>query len=62
MNAALNYGYAIVRGHIARVLANYGFEPCIGIHHCSGKARKAVELCSASRRLGAFACCNGKAI
>ena len=35
INAALNYGYAIVRGYIARVLANYGFEPCIGIHHCS---------------------------
>lgn len=35
INAALNYGYAIVRGYIARVLANYGFEPCIGIHHHS---------------------------
>ena len=35
VNAALNYGYAIVRGYIARVLANYGFEPCIGIHHHS---------------------------
>ena len=35
INAALNYGYAIVRGYIARALANYGFEPCIGIHHHS---------------------------
>ena len=35
INAALNYGYAIVRGFIARALANYGFEPCIGIHHHS---------------------------
>ena len=35
VNAALNYGYAIVRGYIARTLANYGFEPCIGIHHHS---------------------------
>ena len=31
----MNYGYAIVRGYIARTLANYGFEPCIGIHHHS---------------------------
>lgn len=35
INAALNYGYAIFRGYIARVIANYGYEPCIGIHHCS---------------------------
>ena len=35
INAALNYGYAIVRGYIARVIANYGYEPCIGIHHHS---------------------------
>lgn len=35
VNSALNYGYAIVRGYIARVLANCGFEPCIGIHHSS---------------------------
>lgn len=34
-NAALNYGYAIVRGYIARTIANYGYEPCIGIHHHS---------------------------
>ena len=35
INAALNYGYAIIRGYIARVLAGCGFEPCIGIHHRS---------------------------
>jgi len=33
INAALNYGYAIVRGYISRILADCGFEPCIGIHH-----------------------------
>lgn len=35
INAALNYGYAIIRGYIARLLADCGFEPCIGIHHRS---------------------------
>lgn len=33
VNASLNYGYAIVRGYLARKLADYGFEPCLGIHH-----------------------------
>lgn len=32
-NAALNYGYAIIRGIIARTLIMYGFEPAIGIFH-----------------------------
>ncbi len=32
-NAALNYGYAIVRGIIARTLIMYGFEPALGIFH-----------------------------
>lgn len=32
-NAALNYGYAIIRGHIARLIASYGFLPMKGIHH-----------------------------
>ncbi|KXK26412.1 MAG: CRISPR-associated endonuclease Cas1 [candidate division WS6 bacterium OLB20] len=32
-NAALNYGYAVIRGAIARSLAAYGFIPSIGIHH-----------------------------
>lgn len=34
-NAALNYGYSLVRGMIARTLAVYGFEPSLGIHHCN---------------------------
>ena len=34
-NAALNYGYAIIRGHIARLIASYGFLPMKGIHHCN---------------------------
>lgn len=33
VNSALNYGYAIIRGVVARNLAVYGFEPSIGIHH-----------------------------
>lgn len=32
-NASLNYGYAIVRGMIARTLIMYGFEPALGIFH-----------------------------
>lgn len=32
-NGALNYGYAIVRGMIARTLVMYGFEPALGIFH-----------------------------
>lgn len=35
INAALNYGYAILRGCIARSLAAYGFLPALGIHHRS---------------------------
>ena len=34
-NGALNYGYAILRGHIARLLTGYGFLPMRGIHHHS---------------------------
>ena len=33
VNAALNYGYSIVRAYIARTLAVYGLEPSLGIHH-----------------------------
>lgn len=33
INSALNYGYAIVRGMIARSLVAYGFEPSIGLFH-----------------------------
>lgn len=35
VNAALNYGYAIIRGMIARSLVCYGFEPSIGLFHRS---------------------------
>lgn len=34
-NAMLNYGYAILRGCIARYLALYGLEPAVGIFHHS---------------------------
>lgn len=33
INAALNYGYAILRGIIARDIAATGFIPCFGLHH-----------------------------
>ena len=33
LNAFLNYGYAILRGAIARALAAYGLHPSLGIHH-----------------------------
>lgn len=35
INAALNYGYAILRGAIARGLVAHGLLPSIGLHHCS---------------------------
>lgn len=35
VNAALNYGYAVVRAAIARSLVVYGFLPAFGIHHRS---------------------------
>lgn len=35
INAALNYGYAILRGAVARNLVVYGLEPCLGIFHHS---------------------------
>jgi CRISPR-associated protein Cas1 len=34
-NTALNYGYAIIRGAIARTIVSYGYIPSIGIHHKS---------------------------
>lgn len=34
-NICLNYGYAIIRGCIARSLAVSGFIPSLGIHHCN---------------------------
>lgn len=35
INAALNYGYAIVRGAVARSLVSYGLLPTFGIFHRS---------------------------
>ncbi len=35
INSSLNYGYAIVRGVLARTLTAAGMQPCLGIHHCS---------------------------
>ncbi|MDR9498162.1 MAG: type II CRISPR-associated endonuclease Cas1 [Hydrogenovibrio sp.] len=35
VNAALNYGYSIVRSLIARQLVGYGFLTALGLHHCS---------------------------
>lgn len=32
-NAAMNYGYAIIRGVIARDICSYGYEPSLGIFH-----------------------------
>lgn len=34
-NSALNYGYAIMRGMVARALVGVGFLPAFGLHHCS---------------------------
>ena len=34
-NACLDYGYTILRGAIARTISQYGYIPCIGIHHKS---------------------------
>lgn len=33
VNAALNYGYAVIRAAIARSLVAYGFLPAFGVHH-----------------------------
>lgn len=35
VNAALNYGYAILRAYISRTISLYGFETSLGIHHKS---------------------------
>lgn len=35
INAALNYGYAIIRGAITRCLVAHGFFPSLGINHAS---------------------------
>lgn len=34
-NAAFNYGFAVLRGCLARTLASYGFIPAKGLHHCN---------------------------
>lgn len=34
-NVVLNYGYTIMRGHVAKLLAVYGFIPVLGLHHDS---------------------------
>lgn len=34
-NAMLNYGYAIVRAFISRVIVSYGYNPSIGVFHKS---------------------------
>ena len=34
-NTCLNYGYAILRGAIARTIVTYGYIPSLGIHHKS---------------------------
>ena len=34
-NAALNYGYAVIRGCLARSVVSMGLLPCFGIHHCN---------------------------
>ena len=34
-NAALNYGYAIIRSSVAKSLAAYGYNCVLGIHHIS---------------------------
>ncbi len=33
LNAAMNYGYSIVRSALARSLVAYGFQPSLGLHH-----------------------------
>ncbi len=35
INAALNYGYAVLRSTIAKNIAVYGFEPSLGLNHRS---------------------------
>lgn len=34
-NSALNYGYAIMRGLVARLLTGYGFQVVKGLHHAN---------------------------
>lgn len=34
-NAALDYGYAIVRGTLAKFTSSSGLIPCLGVNHCN---------------------------
>ena len=34
-NAALDYGYAIIRGCLSKYISASGLIPCLGIHHCN---------------------------
>jgi CRISPR-associated protein Cas1 len=34
-NAALNYGYAVIRGCMARFVVGAGLLPCFGVHHAN---------------------------
>jgi CRISPR-associated protein Cas1 len=33
INARLNWGYAVVRGIVARAICAAGLHPCLGLHH-----------------------------
>ena len=35
INAALNYGYTIIRSVVARTLVMYGFNAALGVNHCN---------------------------
>lgn len=35
VNAALNYGYTIIRSAVARTLVMYGFNAALGVNHCN---------------------------
>ncbi len=35
INSALNYGYTIMRGAVARTLVMYGFNATLGVNHCN---------------------------
>lgn len=34
-NAALDYGYAIIRGCLSKYISASGLIPCLGVHHCN---------------------------
>lgn len=37
INSCLNYGYAVIRGEVARRLVTHGLHPPLGIFHCNQK-------------------------